>query len=296
MNEVKLTIFTPTYNRAYVLKNLYYSLMRQTNYNFEWLIVDDGSSDNTESLVSEWMSEKKVKISYFKQSNGGKMRAHNRGVKECKTELFVCVDSDDILVDDAVEIIYNEYNIISKRNIYDNIAGIIAYRGFPSIICEFPEQELCTMFELLEQGFKGDTVLIYKTNILKKHLFPEIPGEKFIGEDYIYNQIDEEYKLYILRKKLVICKYLQDGYTFNWDRLYMSNPIGWALYYDQKAKYYPISKHKLVLIAYYIAFSLIGKKKKMISSSRYPILTIFCLPLGVIHYFRKIKKYKKNDT
>ena len=103
MREEKLTIFTPTYNRAYTLKKLYASLIEQINQNFEWLIVDDGSTDNTEEVVKQWVDEKKITIRYFKQRNGGKQRAHNKGVEICNTELFICVDSDDYIVKDSVD-------------------------------------------------------------------------------------------------------------------------------------------------------------------------------------------------
>ena len=106
----ELTVFTPTYNRAYTLGRLYESLCRQSNKNFEWLVVDDGSKDGTEELIKSWQSEEKISIRYIYQENGGKMRAHNRGVKSTETELFVCVDSDDYLVDDGIEKILSFWN------------------------------------------------------------------------------------------------------------------------------------------------------------------------------------------
>lgn len=296
-----LTIFTPTYNRAHTLPRLYDSLCRQTNKNFKWLIVDDGSEDDTKNVIKKWKIENKISIKYLYQTNGGKMRAHNRGVLECDTELFLCVDSDDYLVDNATTLIYDHWNKTTAGIIaYESIAGIIAYKAIsgivadsPSIVCEFPKCDSCTMFGLYEQGFKGDTSLVYRTSILQEHLFPEIEGEKFIGEDYIYNQIDEKYQLSILREPLIVCEYLPDGYTCNWNKLYISNPKGWAMYYNQKSKYYKISKHKLVLVAYYIAFSIIGHRKHIVCSSESPWLTLICLPLGVVHYLKKKKLYSK---
>ena len=94
----RMTVFTPTYNRAYILPKLYDSLCQQTVKSFEWLIVDDGSVDNTQELVEKWIEEKKIEIRYFKQANGGKQRAHNLGVEKSKEEIFVCVDSDDYVL------------------------------------------------------------------------------------------------------------------------------------------------------------------------------------------------------
>ena len=122
MKENKITVFTPTYNRAYILKNLYESLMRQTVQKFEWLIVDDGSTDETADLVATWQKENKISIRYLKQRNGGKQRAHNKGVEECKTELFVCVDSDDYIAECSIESILKTWkNMINDDKLADKI-------------------------------------------------------------------------------------------------------------------------------------------------------------------------------
>lgn len=125
-SDVLLTIFTPTYNRGYVLGKLYESLCKQTCFKFEWLIVDDGSEDDTSAKVKKWMKENdKFKIRYIYQNNQGKQLAFNTGVENCELEYFFCVDSDDYLTDNAVEEIYKILpNIKEKR-----IAGIVALRG-----------------------------------------------------------------------------------------------------------------------------------------------------------------------
>ena len=101
--NIKITIFTPTYNRDYIIINLYKSLLIQTLKDFEWLIIDDGSTDNTELLVSSFIKDNKINIRYIKQQNGGKHRAINKALEEAKGELFFIVDSDDQLVDNAIE-------------------------------------------------------------------------------------------------------------------------------------------------------------------------------------------------
>jgi glycosyltransferase involved in cell wall biosynthesis len=110
MKPHKITVFTPTYNRAYILDRVYKSLINQTNKSFVWLIVDDGSTDNTESLVKKWIKEDKIEIKYYKQKNGGKQRAHNKAVKLTDTDLFICLDSDDYFTKDAIEILLNSWN------------------------------------------------------------------------------------------------------------------------------------------------------------------------------------------
>ena len=118
-----ITVFTPTYNRAYILPRLYKSLLRQTNKQFEWIIVDDGSTDNTEEKVNNWIKENKIKIKYYKQENQGKMIAHNKGVEKSEGELFVCVDSDDYLTDNAIEIITKKWLKVRKINDCIGIGG-----------------------------------------------------------------------------------------------------------------------------------------------------------------------------
>ena len=189
----KITVFTPTYNRAYILPKLYESLKKQTVSDFIWLIVDDGSSDDTKSLVDTWKNEKQVDIVYIYQQNAGKMSAHNCGVIECKTELFMCIDSDDWIVNDSIESILMEWEILPYKE-KEAICGIVAYRGVDTdktIGNEFPlGTEKSTLSGLYSNGFRGDTTLIFKSNVIKQYLFPIIGNEKFITEAYIYEQID----------------------------------------------------------------------------------------------------------
>lgn len=230
MKQKTLTIFTPTYNRAYILGRLYYSLRGQENKDFQWLIVDDGSSDDTEALVSGWMEEDIITIKYYKQKNGGKQRAHNKGVMECDTELFFCVDSDDFIVENCVEILLKTWGNATKSK---DIAGIVALKGSDSNVplgTYFPEGIRCSTLEELcgKYKVKGDLALIHKTSILKQHLFWVAEGEKFIGEGYVYQQIDQKYKLIILPKILAVCEYLEDGYSRNVRKLTKDNPISYT--------------------------------------------------------------------
>lgn len=211
-----LTIFTPTYNRAYILPKLYNSLCRQTSKEFEWIVVDDGSTDNTENLIMNWINENRIKIRYIKQKNSGKPIAHNRGVSETKGDLFVCVDSDDYLIDTAVEEVVN----IGKKIKDTPLVGILTFRGYPNgkplTILKNNKVKRSTLRDAYKKyGLHGDTMLIYKTDVIKKFHFVVADGEKFIPETYLYNQMDDVGKMYIYRKALYMCKYLQDGLTAN---------------------------------------------------------------------------------
>lgn len=223
---LELTVFTPTFNRGYILKQLYNSLCKQTIKDFEWLIVDDGSSDNTEEFVKSWIKEDKISIRYFKQKNGGKQRAHNKGVELSYADFFVCVDSDDYVTEKFVESQLKVLKTIKNRTEISGVASLQMHSDGKLISNEFPEGIKETALKDLysKYPFKGDVTLVYKTELLKKYPFVVEEGEKFIGENYVYDQIDQKYKLVLLPEALLIKEYLSDGYTKNTRSLTKNNP------------------------------------------------------------------------
>jgi len=288
-SQKRLTVFTPTYNRAYTLHKCYESLKRQTNNNFLWLIVDDGSTDNTEELIAVWKHEKNIQIEYIKQANVGKQRAHNTGVGACKTELFICVDSDDYLTDDAVEKLLNTWDSITNK---ENLSGIIALKGSEnglSIVTVLPKRiKVCPLTDLYElYGFEGDTALMYKTEILKKFPFVLVEGEKFIGEEYIYRQIDQHYSMFLLNEVIYIYEYLTDGYTKNMFNLIIKNPKGYILLKKQAARLSKSYKYKFKHTICYIAGCFIAGEKNIIKNAPYKILGIIAwLPAVILYNLR----------
>lgn len=291
----KITVFTPTYNRAYILDRTYESLKIQTNKEFIWLIIDDGSKDNTEELVKNWINENIIEIKYIKQENSGKHIAHNTAVQNCTTEFFLILDSDDYLDEKAIEIL----NIDSGR-IKDNeeISGIIGNRFYGEdkqvIGTLMPENiEYVTGIELYEKmKFKGDTLRLYKTKILKKFLFPRIEGEKFIYENVVFDPIDNEYKMLINRDRLYYCEYLDDGYTKGANTLKKKNPIGYSYALNTGVKYAITLEKKVKWTILYIVWC----NENKISNS----LQNFCnKPLYMMLYSLAViwKKYErlKND-
>ncbi|MCR5746165.1 MAG: glycosyltransferase family 2 protein [Lachnospiraceae bacterium] len=256
-----ITVFTPAYNRALKLKRAYDSLKRQTCKDFCWLIVDDGSTDDTEEAVRSFREEGLVDIKYMRRENGGKMRAHNSGVKETETELFVCLDSDDYLSDDAVEVIIRAWNGIDDK---DHYAGIIAYKGEdeenPIYGNLFPYTADCSFRELYQKGFKGETTLVFRTELLKANLFPEIEGEKYVPEDVVYDRIDEGHIYKIIPSVLTICEIVKDGYTDRAEKLRREAPTGWFIYYYQRALSWPVSLLKFKFASHYLRFSPLADK------------------------------------
>ncbi len=285
--ETKLTIFTPTYNRAYILPKLYKSLLNQSNKKFIWLVVDDGSTDETEMLVKEWIEEAKLCIQYIKQENQGKHIAHNTAVENCQTELFFCVDSDDYLLGHAVEMILEEYNFIKSKE----VSGIVSIRikeNMSPIGTEMPTKINYSSLTDLYQKYhlKGDTALVFKTKILQEFKFPQIKGEKFIGEEYVYCQIDEFFKLYLSQNRYYVCAYLDDGYTTNMFNLISKNPKGYM-----KLKIMALKKSKGFLAKIKNAICYVSVW--FIDRNCYMHNNIYIYLNIIPGYFLYLKRYKK---
>lgn len=222
-----VTIFTPTYNRAYILHQLYESLLSQTDQNFIWLIVDDGSTDNTQELVKQWLQEQKINIDYQYKPNGGKHTAMEYAHQICRTPFIVCVDSDDALTDDAVELINKKVPDIVGRK---NIAGVVGRK------CDFTKKAFSEQWPSIQQdvyfydlydvyGYNTDTILIFKTDIVKRYHFPIFLDERFVSEKVLYKQFLYQYQMLAIVELIYLCEYLQDGYT-NDKTLFERNPKG----------------------------------------------------------------------
>lgn len=282
----RLTIFTPTYNRAYCLDRCYESLCKQSCFDFVWMIIDDGSTDNTRELVQSWiLKNTPFEVIYKRKNNQGKQMAHNLAVSMCDTELFMCVDSDDYLTTNAVECVLKLWD--KYKN--DSYSGIIALRGSEEntvLGTKMPTGVLsASLIELYEKyKFKGDTALVYRTDILKQFPFILENNEKFIGENFVYDQIDQKYKMILYNDIIYICQYLEDGYTKNTISLLKANPYS---YMKMKKQSSHISRHffmKIKHMAGYIAMALYIKKRNIIRDSGNILLAIVSFPLGIVIY------------
>lgn len=229
MKSATIAVFTPTFNRAYKLPDLYKSLLRQTNKDFVWLVVDDGSTDDTKQLINSYINEKLINIRFVSRENGGKQRAHNTALSNCYEELFFTVDSDDYLVDSAIQQVIDAWTPLKTKK---NIAGMIALCGENDnkpLNTYLPRGLKTTkIYDLYSKyHFAGDATLIYRTSILKQYPYDVADGEKFIAESFVYLQIDEKYDLSTLNSVLMIRKYLPDGYTKSARTVARLNPKGY---------------------------------------------------------------------
>lgn len=228
-----VTIFTPVYNRAYIITKLYESLRRQTSKEFEWIIIDDGSTDEIGELVAKWQQEAQpFEIRFFRQENGGKHRAINKAVQLARYEAFFIVDSDDYVTDDAVAFINEHFPEVADDEAFAGISGLRqAYTDGHILGGEplFAHYVDATNRERDQYNLGGDKAEIYKASVLKQYPFPEFDGENFIGEGVVWDAIaDEGYKLRWYNKPIYMAEYLQDGLSRHSYEKRIANPKGWA--------------------------------------------------------------------
>lgn len=287
-----LTIFTPAYNRAGTLPRLFESLMRQSCLDFEWLIIDDGSQDDTQAVVDGFTKTAGFPLRYHKKENGGKHTAYNMALELAQGEWFFCVDSDDILADEAVEMILK-----TAEKLTDN-QGIIAYKSDFSgkrLSGEFPENlEQTGMNELvLKHGCSGEFTLIFPTALARKYPFPVFAGERFVTESVIYDRLDPVCRMYLLRESVMICEYQADGYSQNINGIIARNPKGYSMYFMQRIDVYPSFKQKIITAGKYWCFRWMGGKPSVCYTGKHRVLTGLCLPLGLVFrvYYKLVRGF-----
>lgn len=297
MKMATLTVFTPLYNRINTLKRTYESLKRQTSKDFVWLIIDDGSTDNPYEIIKEWIKiNNGFEIKYVYKENGGMHTAHNTAYENIDTELNVCVDSDDYMPDNAVELIVNCWN----KNKNKGYAGIIALDFADStkkvIGKELPtDKESTTLIGYYNNGGFGDKKLIYRTDIIKATPpYPVFDNEKYVALAYKYHLIDEKYELKILNECVCIVDYQMDGSSTNMYRQYVRNPKGFAFWRKEQMKHSINIKQKFKACIHYVSSSLIAKNKHFVKESPEKFLTVLSIPIGYILKVIVMKKSKSS--
>ena len=278
-----LTVFTPAYNRAHTLERTYNSLLKQDCKDFVWLIVDDGSSDNTVDLVEDWKKKDNgFEIRYIYKENGGMHTAHNVAYDNIDTELNVCIDSDDCLAESAVRKIAEKWEIVKEKG-YAGIIGLdvdfegnVIGKGFPDDLVE------TTLMGYYASGGTGDKKLVYRTDVVNKYpAYPVFEGEKYVALAYKYRLIDQEYKLSVLNDALCEVEYQTDGSSMNMLRQYIRNPKGFA-FWRKVCMQYPESEKRVFMdCIHYVSSSLIGGNRHFISESPKKILTVLAIPFGI---------------
>ncbi|MFB5197826.1 glycosyltransferase family 2 protein [Neobacillus sp. KR4-4] len=238
---MKITVFTPTYNRGYLLEKLYQSLQQQTFTDFEWLVIDDGSKDSTEDLIEKWVNEKNsFPIRYKKVPNGGKHRAINMATDQANGELFFIVDSDDYLTEDALESIVRWEKTLPDKKLFCGVSGNRGKSINDFLGTTFEGEYIdATSLERNKFNITGDKAEVFYTDILKNYKFDEFEGEKFISEATVWDRMaNDGFNIRWFNKTIYICNYLNDGLTQNIDEIFAKNPKGTACYINQQIKFY----------------------------------------------------------
>lgn len=207
--QYTFTVFTPTYNRARTLHRVYDSLKLQTYRDFEWLIIDDGSTDDTGNLVKKWQEENLFTIRYFYQKNSGKHLAFNRGVEKANGELFLSFDSDDACLENALERFKYHWDTIYEHEQKTNFSAVtclcqdeegkVIGDYFPSTAIYSNDLEIRYRYKVT-----GEKWGFHRTKVLKEFPFPEIDGQRFIPEDLIWFSIAQKYKTKFINEPLRI--------------------------------------------------------------------------------------------
>lgn len=288
-----ITIFTPAYNRGYTIKKCYESLKSQSCREFKWLIIDDGSTDDTKALVQNWILENNdFEITYIYQENQGMHGAHNTAYENIDTELNICIDSDDYMPTNAIEKIKDFWNKYGSHR----VAGILALDAYENghvIGSKFTDGiEKSTLFDIYyKHGIVGDKKLIYRSELTKAFKYPIFKGEKYVGLAYKYYKIDQMQELLLMNEVVCIVEYLEDGSSKNMLRQYVRNPKGFAFYRIENMKNpRGTLKYKFKESVHYVSSSIMCKNKHLIYDSPCKLLTILAMPFGYLLYLYIRKK------
>ncbi|WP_074406525.1 glycosyltransferase family 2 protein [Aquimarina megaterium] len=280
-----ITVFTPTYNRAYCLHKCYESLIKQSNQDFVWLIIDDGSSDDTKELVASWINENKIDIQYHYQKNLGMHGGHNAAYRLIETTLNVCIDSDDFVGEEAIQKILDSWEVIKDKPEYAGLVGLDADESGTIIGTKIPEGvKETTLYELYNtHKVLGDKKLVYRTEVVKKYPpYPIFEGERFVPLGYLYQLIDQDYKLLPVNEIFCVVEYMVDGSSMNMLKQYRRHPRGFAFSRKSRMQLATNFKDKFKNAIHYVSSSLFIKNGSFLKESPKKITTILAIPFGIV--------------
>lgn len=233
------TVFTPTFNRAALLPRLYESLCRQTFRDFEWVIVDDGSTDNTAAVVDGFRGKENLfPIRYFRKVNGGKHTAINYGVQKASGELFLILDSDDELPPDSLSIVADVYSGVKDAPGFAGVCGLDATFDGHIIGSGLPEETVDSSgIEVrFKMGVTGDMKEVFRTSVMREFPFPEIQSERFCPEILVWNRIATRYKLRYFNRVIYLAEYQPEGITAAITRVRMQSPAASMMTYSEMTR------------------------------------------------------------
>lgn len=280
-----ITVFTPTFNRAYLLPRLYESLCRQSSQDFIWLVIDDGSTDNTKELVEKWKLENKIQIQYHYKENGGMHTGHNAAYRLIKTELNVCIDSDDYMPDDAIEKIMKEWDNIADKSNIAGIIGLDADKNGEIIGTKIPENlTKGSLMDLYNKyKVKGDKKLVLRTDIVREYPeYPEYEGEKLVPLGILYMMMGKDYDFVYKNEVYCIVEYQEEGSSHTIFKQYKQSPRGFAYARKIHIKYADNIKNKVKGYLHLISSALFAKDIQLAFKEVNPFMSLILLPFGLL--------------
>ncbi len=289
----RITVFTPTYNRAHLLEHCYNSLRNQRDDRFQWLIIDDGSTDNTRDLVNRWIKDGEIDIKYIYKENGGLHTGYNTAIENLDTELSICIDSDDQLAENAIKRILQVWD----ENKSDDLAGLIGLdiKMDGTIIgSHLKTGEKIYPLDLMASKDNGAD----KKYVIRKDYYktvapmPVFENEKNFNPHYLVLKLSQKYRFYAIDEPLCVVNYQEDGMTANQYKQYLNSPKSFAEY--RRA----IMELKRIPFIYLLKTGIHYCSSSQISGDRYyikncpkPFLALLCAPLGAL-----LTKYIRGKT
>lgn len=292
----KLTVITPTYNRIHTLPKVYDSLVKQSNQDFLWLVIDDGSIDDTETLVRAFINENKIEIKYEVKNNGGKASAINRALDLVETPYCTCLDSDDWFDCETIEKVIR---LLDEEKNNSDCCGILAIRNNPdgSIMgnLEIPQKyRYINMDELYNDlNFRSELICFYKSDIAKQFRFPVFENEKFMPPSWFHYAVCEKHKFRTSRDCLCYCEYIDDGLTKNKRKVIVKNPNGYTLIKRISFEHSKGIKRKFKNGIMYVVGTIIAEDKEWFKNAPHKVIVLASYPLAWFVYFKRFKKLKK---
>ena len=296
---MKISVLTATYNRANLLPRLYESIVNniKDNIDVEWIIIDDGSKDNTKETVENFIKENKIVIKYFFQENQGKMQAINNVIQYAQGDLLIECDSDDYFTNNAFKSIEKAYNENKNNNDKYYALCFLKYNQNKENMGRNSRDKFTTMFDLyFKQGENGEKALVFNTEIRKQYKYELENKEKFVTEARMFHKMDEKYNIICINEPIMICEYQNEGYTKNIKKQFVENPYGYFNYFReilQKDMRGVLFKKRLYVIKHYILFSTLTSQKKILKNIKgilNKILIIILFIPGRIMTKLKIKR------
>lgn len=269
---MKISVLTATYNRANLLSKLYESIVNNLyeNIEVEWLIMDDGSTDETNKVINKFIEENNFQIKYFFQENQGKMQAINNLIENAQGDLIIECDSDDYFTNDAFKIINDSFE--KNKNRLQNFYALcfLKYDQTGKNMGNNFKNETSKMFDLyFKEGENGEKALVFNSNIRKQYKYELENGERFITEARMFHKMDEKYDIICINQPIMICEYQNEGYTRNIDKQFTNNPYGYFEYFKeilQKSMKGVTLKKRLYAIKHYILFATLAKQKNIVKN------------------------------